>query len=307
MTSVRRNRAYRVVTLALATVALTIIGAPSASAMHDSPGREGCITRADAVPGSLARGSDAREPGSSETAIEVPRSTKSGPNFRATVPVYFHVITDGTVGAVTQAQIDAQMTVLNEDYAGAEGGANTGFKFKLVGVDRTNDAAWCAAAAGSKDERDMKKALHQGGRETLNVYSSTADVYLGWSYFPNLSDSRLYIDGIVFDWESMLHTSTTYAGRYDLGKTLTHETGHWLNLYHVFQGGCNNYGDYVDDTPRQLIATTGCPIGQDSCSQPGVDSIHNYMDYSYDSCYNQFTAGQARRMQDAWVALRANG
>ena len=132
----------------------------------------------------------------------------------------------------------------------------------------------------------MKRALHQGGREALNIYSTYAAGYLGWAYFPNLSDSRLYLDGIIVDWESMPGTSTRYAGAYDLGKTATHEAGHWLNLYHVFQGGCNNYGDYVEDTPPQVIATRGCPEGQDSCSEPGVDSIHNYMDYSFDSCYS---------------------
>lgn len=66
-------------------------------------------------------------------------------------------------------------------------------------------------------------------------------------------------------------------------------------------------GDYVDDTPPQLIATRGCPEGQDSCSEPSLDSIHNYMDDSYDSCYNQFTVGQAARMQDQWNYFRAGG
>ena len=106
---------------------------------------------------------------------------------------------------------------------------------------------------------------------------------------------------------SLPGTSTLYAGKYDLGKTATHETGHWLGLYHVFQGGCNNWGDYVDDTPPQLTATRGCPEGQDSCSEPGLDSIHNYMDYSYDSCYDEFTPDQAARMQDQWLYFRADG
>ena len=99
--------------------------------------------------------------------------------------------------------------------------------------------------------------------------------------------------------------SSTYAGRYDLGHTATHEAGHWINLHHVFNGACNNWGDYVDDTPPQRIATNGCPVGQDSCREPGLDSIHNYMDYSYDACYNQFTTGQVARMQDAWLFYRA--
>ena len=63
----------------------------------------------------------------------------------------------------------------------------------------------------------------------------------------------------------------------------------------------------MDDTPPQLIATSRCPEGQDSCKEPGLDSIHNYMDYSDDPCYTEFTAGQTARMQDQWNFFRANG
>ena len=242
-------------------------------------------------------------------AEEVPASAKGkgGKSFRATIPVYFHVVHDGAIGNVSQDAIDAQMRMLNMAFGGFEGGYNTGFKFSLAGVTRTDNATWFRHGYGDKAERDMKRALHRGGRNVLNYYSTEASAYLGWAYFPNLSDSRLYLDGIVVDWESMPGTSTRYSGKYDLGKTAVHEAGHWINLYHVFQGGCNNWGDYVADTPPQLVATRGCPEGQDSCSEPGVDSIHNYMDYSYDSCYNQFSAGQAARMQDAWLHFRANG
>jgi len=78
-----------------------------------------------------------------------------------------------------------------------------------------------------------------------------------------------------------------------------------LNLAHTFEGACNNWGDHVADTPPEATPTSGCPAGKDTCSDPGLDPIHNYMDYSYDTCYTQFTAGQAARMQDAWLFYRA--
>jgi hypothetical protein len=254
---------------------------------------------------STARGGTEREPSSTETAIEAPPGVKGRKNFRATIPVYFHVVHDGALANLTQKQIDDQIRVMNMGFSGLEGGIDTGFRFELAGVTRTDNPLWLHHGYGDKYEREMKRALHQGGREALNIYATDADVYLGWAYFPNLSDSRLYLDGLVVDWESMPGTSTRYAGVYDLGKTATHEAGHWLNLYHVFDGGCNNYGDHVDDTPPQLIASRGCPVGQDSCKEPGVDSIHNYMDYSADACYEEFTPDQADRMQAAWLAFRA--
>ena len=110
-------------------------------------------------------------------------------------------------------------------------------------------------------------------------------------------------DGV--DWRSMLGTSSQYQGQYDLGETLPHEVGHWLNLPHTFEGGCSEPNDGVADTPAQASPTSGCPIGRDSCPLPGLDPIHNYMDYSYDSCYTEFTPGQVLRMHDAWLMWRA--
>ena len=156
----------------------------------------------------------------------------------------------------------------------------------------------------------MKHALHQGGPGALNLYSTTAgELYLGWAYLPSIltKPGQEYLDGIVIDWESMPGTSTTYAGRYDQGETATHEVGHWLNLEHTFYRGCSSGGDFVDDTPAEKTATSGCPAGKDTCSKPGLDPIHNYMDYSYDSCYTEFTAGQTQRMRDSWLFYRAGG
>jgi hypothetical protein len=256
-----------------------------------------------------ARGADSgpREPSLNATYEAVPASAKGkgGPKFRATVPVWFHVVSDGAIGNVTQAQIDEQMTVLNLAFAGFYGGVPSGFRFQLAGVTRTDNADWFYGGIGGSGDRPMKRALHRGGFDTLNVYSTTAGAYLGWAYLPGLPDSQLYLDGIVSDWAAMPGTSAQYAGRYDLGMTLVHEAGHWVNLEHTFFGGCNAKGDFVDDTPPMKVPTSGCPIGKDTCPEPGLDPIHNYMDYSYDSCYNQFTAGQVARAQDAWLYHRA--
>ena len=81
--------------------------------------------------------------------------------------------------------------------------------------------------------------------------------------------------------------------------------GHWLNLEHTFYGGCNAKGDFVADTPAQKTPTTAAPRARTPAAQPGLDPIHNYMDYSYDSCYTEFTEGQAQRMRDAWLFYRA--
>jgi hypothetical protein len=185
--------------------------------------------------------------------------------------------------------------LLNITFAGGEGGA------------RTDNAEWFYAGPGGEPEHSMKRTLRQGGDDALNLYSTTAGGFLGWAYLPDIvtKPGQAYLDGVVVDWESMRGTSTTYAGRYDQGETATHEVGHWLNLEHTFYGGCSAKGDFVADTPPERTPTNGCPAGKDTCPEPGLDPIHNYMDYSYDSCYTEFTAGQSQRMRDAWLFYRA--
>ena len=260
----------------------------------------------------VGRGGIVREPDLGQLAEDLPASArgKAPGRFRVTVPVYFHVISDGSTGNVSNSAINDQIDVMNLAFRGFYGGANTGFSFSLAGVTRTNNAAWFYAGPTTNEERAMKHALHQGGANALNIYSSTAGVYLGWAYLPDIvqKPGQAYLDGIVIDWESMVHTSPTYEGRYDLGLTAVHETGHWLNLEHTFFGGCNRHGDYVDDTPAELTPTSGCPADgtKDTCLRdPGFDPIHNYMDYSYDQCYREFTPGQVQRERDSWLLYRA--
>ncbi len=254
-----------------------------------------------------ARDGVVREKNTGQIYVDLPASAKgvAAADFAATVPVYFHVITNGAEGALSDADIAGQIDVINNNFGGGEGGADTGFTFELAGITHTNSAYWFTLA-DKKADGAMKKALRQGGDDALNVYSTGGGGFLGYAYYPSVLESQKpYLDGIVIDWRTLPGVSDEYEGFYDEGKTLTHETGHWLNLAHTFDGKCSVTGDFIDDTPAQKSPSFGCPEGKDTCNRPGGDPIHNYMDYSDDPCYSEFTAGQAQRMADAWLLYRA--
>ena len=150
----------------------------------------------------------------------------------------------------------------------------------------------------------MKRALHRGGAETLNIYTTTASAYLGWAYLPDIvtKPGQEYLDGIVVDWESMPGASTTYAGRYDLGHTATHEAGHWFDLEHTFFGGCNAKGDFVDDTPAAAGAdAAAAPTGQDTCRRAGGRPDPQLHGLLVRRLLLGVHGGPAQRMRDAWL------
>jgi hypothetical protein len=214
------------------------------------------------------------------------------------IKVAWHVIYSGSEGNIPQSQIDAQIDELNKAYSGYYGGFNTGYTFVLASVDRTENAEWFTMRMGSGSERQAKRALAVDVPHRLNIYSCKPGA-LGWAVFPQSLREDNPQHGIVIHYGSV---PGGYLSAYNLGGTADHEVGHYLGLYHTFQGGCGPPNDYVDDTPFEMTANFGCPASRNTCADSGDDPIHNYMDYSDDSCYTQFTAGQDARM-DALVSV----
>ena len=307
MSSLRRARTLAsAVVLGLAQVPpAAAIAAPGAGAPAWACGPAGGgVTARGGFPDS--RGT-IREKDTGQVVKEMPTSAVGAApaDLAVSVPIYFHVITSGTTGNLTDRQLRDQVAQMNAAFSGGFGGPATGFSWTFAGVDRINNATWYASRSGGA-EHAMKQALKIGGDDVLNVYTTSGGAYLGWAYLPEITDTaQAYLDGIVIDWRTVPGASDEYEGLYDEGDTLVHEAGHWLNLEHTFFGQCNKSGDFVADTPAEKSAAFGCQVGRDTCPSEGLDPIHNYMDYSYDQCYTEFTAGQAARMQTAWDTYRA--
>ena len=216
-----------------------------------------------------------------------------------TINVYYHVINQGeglANGDVPNDQIKAQIATLNRAFTG------TRWSFKLVGTTRTTNSRWYNLRYGTKNEKDMKNALRIGGATTLNIYSANLEGgLLGWATFPSSYTSSPKMDGIVILYSSVPGGT---AVPYDEGDTATHEVGHWMGLYHTFQGGCTGNGDYVDDTAAEASPAYGCPTGRDTCAGGGLDPTENFMDYTDDRCMFDFTVGQDGRMDSQFTAYR---
>jgi hypothetical protein len=168
---------------------------------------------------------------------------------------------------------------LNDDYSCA----NIAFVFK--GLKRYNNPKWARDAFAYLPE--YTAAARVGSYRTLNIFAHPdLGGNLGFASLPKpiKTQSDITLDSVVV-------LSTSFPGGstegFNLGRTGTHEVGHWFGLAHVFEGlSCTGKGDSVVDTPIQSTPSWGCPIGKDSCpNRLGKDSIRNYMDYSDDAWY----------------------
>lgn len=233
-----------------------------------------------------------------------------------TVGVRFHVMVDPSTnnGYLTQAAIDAQVAALNQDFSGAEApststtAGNTPFRFQWLSTTYHYNASWYNASHGSTAEAQMKRAVRDAngdgandeGPNVLYFYSNNTGggSIGGWATFPWNYASNPVMDGVVVLWKSF--PGGSIGTNYNEGEIGSHEVGHWAGLYHTFQGDCRKPGDEVEDTPYESVnSARACPEGSDTCKrQPGLDPIHNYMDYTYNTCQWEFTKGQSARADE---------
>ncbi|KAI9154923.1 putative metalloprotease MEP1 [Paramyrothecium foliicola] len=197
-------------------------------------------------------------------------------DFQIDVNVFVHVISASSSNYITNKQIKDQIEYLNLAFNPYD------VSFHHNHTDFVVNGNWSAGDG----ELAMKKHLRQGSYKDLNLYyvdrpAIEGQEVLGYCYFPEpgvTEGSEMFLlDGCV------VNAQTVPGGRqapFNLGGTTVHEVGHWFNLFHTFQGGCDN-ADEVSDTPAQDSPSDGCPKMRDSCpGKPGIDPIHNFMDYS---------------------------
>ena len=234
------------------------------------------------------------------------------------IPVYVHVVYANSTENISDAQIQTQIDVLNDDFRRTNSDAsNTPSDFTNVAADseinftltETKRYSNSTSSWGTNDT--VKAAYPPITPEThLNIWvCEIGGGILGYAQFPG---GPVSTDGIVVDYR-FFGTIGTAAAPFDLGRTATHDVGHYLNLRHIWgDGGCN-VDDFVEDTPTAGGPNyTGSPCaypGPNSCRPRGKkgqndlpDMFQNYMDYSDDTCMNLFTEGQKTRMRAIFEA-----
>lgn len=236
-----------------------------------------------------------------------------------TIPVVVHVVWNTSAENISDAAIQSQIDVLNADFRRTNADAgNTPSYFQGVAADceinfcmaqrdpngnATNGIVRRQTSVTSFSTNDNVKYYNNGGSNAwprdqyLNIWvCDLGSGLLGYAQFPG---GPAATDGVVCDYAYFGTIGSQQP--FHLGRTATHEVGHWLNCYHIWgdDGTSCNGTDNVSDTPNQADETYQCPSGiRLSCNNgPNGDMYMNYMDYTDDACMNVFTTGQKNRMQ----------
>ena len=241
------------------------------------------------------------------------------------IPVVFHVIHLNGEGNISREQILDQIDVLNEDFSNLNANkyairapflkdtTNMDIEFRLANMDPQGNCTdginrvyspYSNNSSQTTEEIKSLPGLQWDYRKYLNIYvvnsidnSGGTGIILGYAVFPfSTSAAR---DGIVLRHDRVGRIGTA-ATTNDGGRTLTHEVGHWLGLFHTFQGGCSGFGDGCADTPpvNGTFVNANCPANGNSCSTDAPDRLdmwENYMDYSNGTCMAMFTKDQRTR------------
>lgn len=232
------------------------------------------------------------------------------------LPVHVNVLYKTSGENVSDAQIQSQIDVLNEDFGATN--ADYGLTPALFQIVRSGDIkirfVWTTANTTRKATtksswrtNDAMKKSSQGGIDptspatTLNIWvCNLSNSILGYAQFPGGS---LSTDGVVID-NNAFGRGAGYSlyTAFNLGRTATHEVGHYFNLRHIWgDATCGN--DFVGDTPLHNASNGGCPTypHYSTCTGTPVEMTMNYMDYTNDACMYMFTAGQSIRMQATYA------
>ncbi|MGL2994644.1 zinc metalloprotease [Flavobacterium sp. TSSA_36] len=235
-------------------------------------------------------------------------------NGKVVIPVVVNVLYRTATENISDTQIQSQIDVLNQDFTATNSdfsstpslftdvAATIGITFELVKINRkaTTKSSW-----GTKDA--MKKN-NQGGiaptspSTTLNIWACTiGGGILGYAQFPGGAAAT---DGVVIDSKYFgVSSNSGISYPYNLGRTATHEVGHWMNLRHIW-GDTNCGSDLVTDTPTHNEANFGVPIYPhlSTCAGTPVEMTMNYMDYTDDRGMYMFTNGQKARINAIFVS-----
>ncbi|MBC8173346.1 MAG: fibronectin type III domain-containing protein, partial [Chitinophagales bacterium] len=238
-----------------------------------------------------------------------------------TIPVVVHVVYNTPSENISDAQILSQIQVLTEDFRRTNPdtgetpahftaeAADTEIEFCLAttdpsgnpttGITRTSTTKTSFSSTGNLMKFGTYGHTAWDRDDYLNIWvCDLSGGLLGYAQFPGGSAST---DGVVCDY-AYFGSGGSAVAPFNLGRTATHEVGHWLNLYHIWGDDGTSCGgsDLVADTPNQADETYNCPGGtiRISCSNgPDGDMYQNYMDYTDDGCMNLYTSGQKTRMQ----------